>query len=345
MPDPLRIMTACAAAAAVAAAVLLVCAWPWRSPSRVRAALGGVLGAGAGFAIGCWRLGLTPHWPPREDQDRFLLILMPAVIAVELLASIAGPSAGGAAQEAGQRTERTSRWLVLLLRLVVAAVAARILLHNSGYLADLAGPGTRAWSPQKSALVLAALSGAVIAVWAALLLLARRTCCVAGAGASGTMRWGGGRSVVASVAVACGGGAMTVMLSGYASGGQLGLPLAAALMGIVIASLLIAGPLDLHGPLSIGVVGLFAVLVIGRFFGELASTHAALLGFAPLLAWLTELPRISRIGPRLRGVLRVVLTAVPVAFAVAQAQQAFVADSNSGPAGVLEPSLDDYMNY
>jgi hypothetical protein len=343
MPDPLRIMTACAAAAAVAAVVLLVCAWPWWSPSRIRAALGAVLGTGAGFAIGCWRLGLTPHWPPREDQDRFLLILLPAAIAVELLASIAGPSSGGAAQEANQGMQRTSRWMVLLLRLVVAAVAARVLLHNSGYLADLAGPGTRAWSPQRSVLVLAALSGAVIAVWAALLLLARRSRSVTGA--DGTRKWEVGRSVVACVALACGGAAMTIMLSGYASGGQIGLPLAAALTGIVIASLLIAEPLDLNGPLSIGVVGLFALLVIGRFFGELTTPHAALLGFAPLLAWLTELPGISRIGPRLRGVLRIVLTAVPVAIAVAQAQWAFVADSTSSPAGVLEPSLDDYMNY
>ena len=37
-------------------------------------------------------------------------------------------------------------------------------------------------------------------------------------------------------------------------------------------------------------VGLFSLLVIGHFFGELTTAHAILLLFAPLLGWLPELP-------------------------------------------------------
>jgi hypothetical protein len=109
MPDPVLMLEALAAAALTAAAV---CAWPWRRPRAARASAGGVLGVGLGFFAGCWWLGLRLHWPPREDMDRFLLLLFPAVIGVELLAAFLG----------------RFRWLVWLPRLVIAAAAARILL-------------------------------------------------------------------------------------------------------------------------------------------------------------------------------------------------------------------------
>src|SRR5438128_10220025 len=103
MLDPMRIVEALAAAALVAAAALLLCAWPWRTSPAARASAGGVLGVGLGFFLGCWLLEVRPHWPPREDQDRFLLILLPALLAVELLAATLG----------------RCRWLVWLLRMAV----------------------------------------------------------------------------------------------------------------------------------------------------------------------------------------------------------------------------------
>src|SRR5438874_5981834 len=86
MPDPIVILEAMAAAAFLAAAVLLLLAWPWRTPRPGRAAVGSLLGVGLGFIVGCWLLGWRPHWPLREDQDRLLLILLPAVLWVELIA-------------------------------------------------------------------------------------------------------------------------------------------------------------------------------------------------------------------------------------------------------------------
>src|SRR5207248_656499 len=113
------------------AVVLLLCGLPWRTPRPAPLSAGWVLGVASGFFLGCWLLGLWPHWPPREDQDRLLLVLVPAVIGVELVAAFL----------------RRSRWLVWLLRLVIAAGAARVLLHNTSYLMDLGGPGTREWTP------------------------------------------------------------------------------------------------------------------------------------------------------------------------------------------------------
>jgi hypothetical protein len=135
------------------------------------------------------------------------------------------------------------------------------------------------------------------------------------------------------------------MLSGYASGGQLGFPLAAALAGAVLTSLLLGKSPDLNGVLGLGVVGLFALLVIGHFFGKLTLGNAALLFFAPLLGWLPELPYARRMRPLLRGTARVALTAVPVAVALVLAQQQFLMDSESKSPGASEPSVEDYLNY
>jgi hypothetical protein len=314
MPDPVLILEALAAAAVTAAAVLLLCGWPWRSPRPTRVSVGCVLGVGLGFYAGCGWLGLRPHWPPREDQDRLLLLLFPALLGVELLAALSG----------------RLRWLEWLPRLVVVVAAARVLLHDSTYLADLSGPDTREWTPAQTWLILGGLAAALAGVWALLALLSRRA---------------PGRSVPLAVALACAGAAVTVMLSGYASGGQMGLPLAAALVGTIAASLALSGPSDLRGVLGPGVVGLFALLVVGRFFGELTTGNAALLFLAPLLCWLPELPRLSRMGSLPRGLGRVVLTAVPVAIALLLAQQKFVADSAQSSPGSKEISVQDYLDF
>ncbi len=305
---------ACVAAGAVAGVLILIGSWPWRTPRAIRSRIAGVLGVGAGWFVGCWRLGLRPDWPPREDLDRLLIALLPALVCAEVVAA-ALP----------QR-----RWIVWPLRGIVACAVTPVLLHQSIYLAELAGPGSRAWTTQQTWLILGGIAAALLCVWATLLRLAQRS---------------PGRSAPLALAVACGGAAITIMLSGYATGGQPGLPLAAVLIAVVVASLFVTGPVNAAGPLSIGVVGLFALLVIGRFFGELTTLHALLLGSAPLLAWAPDLPGMRRLGARQRGVLRVVLTALPVAAAVFLAQRSFVEDS--APTGTDDggATIEDYMNY
>jgi hypothetical protein len=180
------------------------------------------------------------------------------------------------------------------------------------------------------ALIFGGLTTALAVVWLSLALLTRKT---------------RGRSIPLAVAFACAGAAVTVMLSGYASGGQMGLPLAAALAGATVASLALSAPFEGDGLLGLGVVGLFGLLVIGYFFGQLAFGHAALLFFGLLFCWVPELPYLRRLGPRLREILRVVLVGVPVILAVGLAQQKFVADSSRNSPGSGEPSMQDYLNY
>jgi hypothetical protein len=95
------------------------------------------------------------------------------------------------------------------------------------------------------------------------------------------------------------------MLSGYASGGILGIPLAGALLGAAAAGPAFALPARQAGAVAVGVVGLFGLLVAGHFFASLTATHAVLLFLAPLLCWLPEVPPVRRLWPVLRGALRV----------------------------------------
>jgi hypothetical protein len=153
--------------------------------------------------------------------------------------------------------------------------------------------------------------------------------------------------VLLTLALVTAGAGVTVMLSGYLSGGQLAFPLAAGLAGAAAASLALAKGPDLGGAVGVAVVGLFALLVVALFFGDLTNANAVLLFAAPLLGWLPELLPARRVGPRARGVVRVVLAAVPVAVVLALAVQKFNADSapRSSTPGANAPSVEDYMNF
>ncbi len=211
MPDPLQIVAAMALAFALAALALLAWSWLWSSPGSTRRPIGEVIAVGIGFAAGCWWLGAQPHWPPREDLDRLLLIVLPAAGAVEIAVALLGPR----------------WWICWSLRLVVMAAAAPIVLYGSVYLSEAGGPGTRLWTPTQIGIALTHAGRGVGRDWVLLTLLGRRT---------------SDRSLPLAVAVACLGASATVMLSGYATGGEIGLPLAAVLAGTACASLFRARP-------------------------------------------------------------------------------------------------------
>ncbi len=315
MPEPVVMLTAVGMTIVASAILLWVCGQPWRAAQKSWVDTGWVLAIGIGFLLGCWVLGNRPRWPPREDQDRLLGLVFPAIMLVELLAV----------------WPIVPRWLVGALRLAVVAGAAPVLLFGTSYLTDVAGPGTREWSVRQAWLILGGLAVAVGVVWALLSLLARQA---------------PGLSHVVCLAVASAGAGLTVMLSGYATGGQDGLPLAAALLGASTAALVLPRSVRAADHLGVAVVGLFSLLAIGRFFGELTSTHAILLFVAPLLGWLPELPPLRRITPWARGLARVILVAVLVSAVVGDAVRRFVADSQSSAGSPsTEPSIEDYTNF
>jgi hypothetical protein len=313
MPEQVLLIQALELSAATAVAVLLLCTWPWRSPGAVRVQLGWVLGSGLAFFLGSVLLGMHPRWPPQEDQERFLELLLPAVVAVECLAAFS----------------RAPRWLAWTLRAVVAAGAALVLLDHTTYLDDLAGPGTREWSPAQAWAVQGGLGLALLAEWALLERLARRA---------------PGPWLPLALAVACGGAAAAIMLSGYLTGGRIGLVLATALASAALAALVLPPLRQSAGAVGVGVVGLFGLVAIGLFFGKLTPAHAAVLFFAPLLGWLPEVAYLRKLRPAARHALRVGLVVIPLYVVLTQARETFIADS-SAPSSPGEPTLQDYMDF
>ena len=315
MPDPIVILTAMGMAAAAAAVMLGLVGWPWRTGRPTLVDAGWSVAVTAGLFLGCWYLEIRPHWPPREDLDRLLAVIIPAVLGVELLAAF----------------PKVPRWLVWPLRLVIAAGVARVLLHGSGYITDHAGPATSEWSPTQQCLIYSGLAVIGTAVWVGMDLLARRS---------------PGMSVPLCLAVVIVGSAVTVMLSGYATGGQSGLPLAAALVGSTAAAALLPQSSPKTAQLGVPIIGLFSLLVIGRFFGDLTTMHAILLVFAPLLAWIPELNYPRPLPSWARGLLRLILVGALVSVVLVQAQRKFAQDFQAPSAsGSKDPSLDDYTNY
>src|SRR5260370_234266 len=131
MPDEMLMLRVTALAAGVAAVLLLAFGWPWRGALPARLALRGAPGVGGAFLLGAWQLGVRLEWPPAEDQQRFLLILLPATVVVAFLAALFDRRPWAA-------------WLVWLL---LAVAAAPLLLHGSVYLQETPGAETRKWTP------------------------------------------------------------------------------------------------------------------------------------------------------------------------------------------------------
>lgn len=300
--------------AAASGVVFLAVAAPWRNPRQWRAGVAWVLGLGAGFYVGSVLLGQWPRWPPAEDRDRLLAILLPLTLAVEFVAVFL-----------------PARWLAWILRLAVASSAAPILLYNTTYLADLSGPGSAEWPPAMAALILCTLAALLIGAWVACdRLQARKSERVLS-------------SVLAVTSLAA---AFCVMLSGYYRGGLLGLPLGAALCGTTIASYVSQRLLQcktnadaptkpISGSVGIGLIGLCYVLLVGRFFGSLPTSSALILLFAPLAAWIVEMPGLRKLRPSVRAAICVVVVAAPLCSVLTLAQMRFMEawKAKSKPAG------------
>jgi len=266
-----------------------------------------------GSIVGFWILDFRPTWPPRVDQDRFLLLVFPAAVLIESIADVV----------------KWPRWVCWLIRLAFAAVPARLLLQDTIYLSDAGRVGTREWTESQAMLALSAMAIILALVWAALALLQKLTL---------------SRSVPLALSMTLSAAGVAVMLTGYITGGELGLPICAAIAGATAASC--AGPPgDLRGSsIGIGVIGLFSVLIVGRFFGSLSTEQALILFLAPLLGWLPELPGIRKLRPWASGILRLIMVAIPLAFVLAQAQKESAKEAQEAP-GENQPTLQDYLNF
>jgi hypothetical protein len=317
MFDQNLVLQAMAVAAGVAALSLLALGWPWRTPKRSRLVFGWTIGVGLGFFLGCLVLQVNLHPPFAENAegtDRLLLVVLPAAMVVESMAGLRG----------------MPRWAAWLLRSVVAAGAAWILLYHSIYLANLPGSEGPEWTSKQQALYLSTLGGSLLLVWAALDLLLHKA---------------PDRSMPLALSVVSAGSAVTTFFSGSLSGGLLALPLAGALAGGFLASFLLPASREGSGFLGVGLVILFGLLVYNHFFAQLTTIHGSLLFFSLVLCWVPEAPPLRKLRSVFRESLRVALVAIPVALVVLQARQKFEEESRTSTSQPGEPTKDDYESF
>lgn len=276
MPDPIACLLAVLAAAGAGAICVLVAGARRRPAGHSWFELASVIGVGAGLTAGYAVLQIVPAWPPANALDRFLTIVLPTALGVELLATV----------------PRFTSWFVAALRVVLALATGRILLHGSVYLNGMTSDAV--W---QSRITLAAAGGLFAAVWGLLFWLHHRI---------------PGISVPLALSESLVSGGLAVMLHGYLAGGQAALPPAAAVTGVAFAAVMVKASDGNNAPINVGVVSLFALLFIGRFFGALSTWEAVVVFLAPLLCMATELRRLRFKTPWQVVALRLGLVSVPL---------------------------------
>jgi len=296
MPDPSLYLKALIAAAGSSAVIVLVFRLILRKTVCSVAPVAPVLAFCAGLLAGYRVLEFEWSWPPANALNRFLMMVLPATVILELLVGLAETVCFGAkvsnktrfdespmpepspAQSAG----RVLRIPVTALRLSLFFFLGPILLHGSVYLQDGGRGNPEAWTPLISVMMLCGSVGLLTLTVILLNRLSQRSAAV---------------SVPLSLALAILSAGIATMLAGYIKGGAASIPLAAALIGTSVASPLLVSFVRssrgdvLHGTIVIGVVGLFSLLCIGRFFGQVSGLSAIVIYLSPLLCWISEIPQ------------------------------------------------------
>lgn len=320
MPDPFQYSMALLAALVITViagfGLLRLCAMRATTLSLARfvfipAVLCGLL---SGYRV----LDFEWPWPPGNALSRFLTLLLPSALLIELLAAGLNAIPKQNSQLSGLRWARHAG---SGLRLMLFASAGRVLWHGSVYLQPLSGSfaenGGR-WSP------LLILSFGVLAIygaWTSLRQLASR-------GIASSLEPG---SLVASLSMSILTTGLATMLAGYIKGGAASLPLGGSLAGAALILLWVVprrstDAANYNGVntaiqmstslIGIGVMALFSLLWIGRFFGQLSTLDVALLFLAPQCCWVSEFARIPACSVRRRCVIRLLAVSVPLSVVI-----------------------------
>ena len=284
MPDLLLYLQAVVVALSASALAVLALGWRAKSPSQMLVSSICVAGVAIGQVAGCIWLRLPVGWPPASALDRYLVVLLPAAMVVELLAAL----------------PKFPPWGVPALRCLLAASMARVLLHQSVYLDE--------WTAWQAVMALAVCAALASGVWLLLARLAERS---------------PGISLPLALALAIQGAGVAIMFAGYLRGGAAAMVAAAALLGASLACALVAKQVPLPALVGLGVVGLCSLLFIGVFFGRLPTASAVALLTTPLLCWLTELSVCSERSAWTVGAIRLTMVAVVVAIVLLFAQRKF----------------------
>ncbi|MEC9097127.1 MAG: hypothetical protein VX776_10870, partial [Planctomycetota bacterium] len=239
-------------------------------------------------------------WPPQNALERFLTLVLPLALAIEVIVNLAS----------------LPNWITWLARSALAAAIPRILLQGSVYLSDSAA----SWPFWQAAIVMGSCSFLLLGTWSALSGVSSRSSTI---------------SVSLGLQMAILAAGLAIMMTGYLKGGSLSLPFTGALTATSVTAWL----LNRHHPLlvdfgksttiGVSVVGLASLLMIGRFFGELSTIQSLVIFLSPLLCWLTEIQGLQRRHPGFATVIRLTLVAIPLLLILFLAKRNF--DRDLGP--------------
>ena len=146
-------LEAMASAAIVSAACVLAITALRRPVSTTWLNLASLPGIGLGLVTGYHMLAWRWTLPPVNGLDRFLIIVVPATLVIELIAGFPA----------------VPRWLAWLLRMSLASMMPRILLHGSVHLSGNNGTPWQAVAVMAIAALLLAIS------WSLLVHLSQRS--------------------------------------------------------------------------------------------------------------------------------------------------------------------------
>ena len=346
MPDPSEYLKAVLAAVVTCSLLMLAFRIPrWKRHTDISETFS-ILAMTCGLVMGYGVLKFSWTWPPSNGLDRFLTIVLPAACVLEFLAaSVAGrrnaPTNSKDSPvhfEAGDVRHpgfflRSLRTFVFVARLLLFSLAGRILLHDSVYLTAINHSSRDALLIEHMSGILVAGALGLIIMWLALTRISQRS-------ESSSIAFS------ISLSILCAG--CTTMMAGYIKGGSAALPLAAALVATALSARLVNGPtgsgmINFSGIIGIGLTGLFSLLWIGRFFGQLTTTSAIVIFLAPLQCWITEAPVIRRRTPMQKVVIRIVAVAIPLAIIMVQAKREF--DEKMAPLLVDLTSATDVQEF
>lgn len=311
MPDPFQYTMALLAAIAVSIIAIAGARRVLRLRAHRLANVVEVFGITTGLIAGYRVLQFELVWPPANSINRFLTIVLPAAVIVELIsgfACIPTQSEARRLKDAGLLSI-----FVLILRIGFFASIGRILLHNSVYLGVSPGiEGT--WSDWQMFILLTASAVLLTAMWLLLSSLAKRD---------------GPGSVASSLSMSIMTAGISIMLAGYIKGGVAAFPFAASLLGVVTISQFVRpnersdDGRSMQGTIGLGVTALFSFLWIGYFFGQLPAIDAVVILLAPMLCWVSELSFFRRMSSRRSGLLRLVCVAIPLLIQLLIAKRTF----------------------
>jgi len=296
MPDPVQYLIALLAAFAVSFVVILIAQRAMRAtiPSLARFVF--MVGLVLGLLTGYQCLGFEYRWPPVNALDRFLTIVLPALVIIEL---------APAASSSGDQHEVRFRGVCLLrsaARFVLIVSAGRILWHDSVYLRFVDGD---ALSTRQHSEAYGVLLASAVILYSARTSLVR----LSYAGQSSSVLF----SLVISILAA----GLSIILVGYIKGGVAALPLAGAIAGAAFAVSLAARKVESTTSASqlligIGVTSLFSLLWIGRFFGQLTTFDGLIVFSSPHCCWVTELRPFRACSSKCRLMIRMAAVFLPL---------------------------------